>query len=338
MFKDLIKLIVKILLAAIPLILLLALYVHDDPFKVIYHHNEFYNNGKKEIPLDRDFVSTEIFLNNNPKYKFDSFIFGSSRSLTFSTGEWKKYTSANAFHWDASGETLYGILTKLKFLERSGNPVKNCLMVIDSSTLTVTENREGQLYIKHPLVTQESRFNFQFTFVKTYLSNYFLIPYFFYKFDHKLPHFLDYPGIIEQRIFWYDDVTNDISLKDVDEEIQSSPDAYYAKHSDIFYTRDTLIKKFYPTLIDKIRYDMLLEIKNIFTRCKTDFKIIIYPLYDQKYLNPQDIAKLKAAFGEKNVYDYSGINNITKEVRNYYELNHCRPQVGEMILKEIYRN
>jgi hypothetical protein len=187
-------------------------------------------------------------------------------------------------------------------------------------------------------VSEDSRLSFQFTFLKTFLSHYFLIPYFFYKLNKPLPKFLDYPGIIEQRVFWYNDVTNDITLEDVDEEIRRDPDAYYAKESYVFYQRDSLNKYYYQPLIDEQRQKMLAEIKNIFDRNKTDFKLIIYPVYDQKYLAPADVKTLKNIFGAKNVYDYAGVNDITNNVRNYYELNHCRPHVGEKILKEIYRN
>jgi hypothetical protein len=45
---------------------------------------------------------------------------------------------------------------------------------------------------------------------------------------------------------------------------------------------------------------------------------------------------LQTIFGANTIYDYSGINNYTNKVENYYETSHYRPHVGEAIMSEIY--
>jgi hypothetical protein len=54
-------------------------------------------------------------------------------------------------------------------------------------------------------------------------------------------------------------------------------------------------------------------------------------------LNPADLKILENAFGNTNVYDYTGINSITNQLKNYYENDHCRPLVGKKIMTEIYK-
>jgi hypothetical protein len=62
----------------------------------------------------------------------------------------------------------------------------------------------------------------------------------------------------------------------------------------------------------------------------------VSPLYDQLKLNPQDKEKLDSIFGKHNVFDFSGINEFTKDSLNYYEASHYRPHVAKRLLEIIY--
>ena len=58
--------------------------------------------------------------------------------------------------------------------------------------------------------------------------------------------------------------------------------------------------------------------------------------FDQKKINEKDLLIIEKIFGSKNVYDYSGVNEITLDIHNYYEKSHYRRRVGRKILDEIY--
>jgi hypothetical protein len=336
MVKDILKLFTKIFLAAIPLLMLLIIYLKDDPFKVIYTYQNFYVNNKKDIPLNRDYVSTEILLKNYTVNKYDSYIFGSSRSMSFICSDWNKYINGKIFHFDASGESIYGILKKLVLLQKQNMPIKNCLVIIDSATFALTGNSDEHMYIKHPLVSDESRLKFQFTFLSVFLSNKFFVPYIFYKFGKKPPDFMDFQGITDVRAFSYNDITNDTYFSYADDEISNDINKFYEKYKHLFYKRDTLNKSIILPLLGEKQQKELYEIKKIFENNNTSYKFVIYPVYDQRYLNPSDVMLLKNIFGTDNIADYSGINDITNNITNYYEPMHCRSIVGEKILKEIY--
>jgi hypothetical protein len=81
---------------------------------------------------------------------------------------------------------------------------------------------------------------------------------------------------------------------------------------------------------------MLKEIKRILVKNKTNYKVIISPLYEQTKLNKHDINILTSIFG-LNLYDYSGKNNFTENKLNYYETSHYIPSVGDSILQMIYK-
>src|ERR1035438_4726811 len=89
------KLFAKLLLAGFPLLTVIAIYLYNDPFKVIYHHDNFLiPDGITYVNLNRDYVGTELFLKNYDKYKYDSYIFGSSRSGIYRVKEWEKHIKA----------------------------------------------------------------------------------------------------------------------------------------------------------------------------------------------------------------------------------------------------
>jgi hypothetical protein len=61
-------------------------------------------------------------------------------------------------------------------------------------------------------------------------------------------------------------------------------------------------------------------------------------LYNQVSFAADDLAVIKTLFGSENVFDFSGINEMTSHVENYYEDSHYRPHVARAIMNEIYRS
>src|ERR1700760_1077696 len=113
-------LLTKLLIFSIPFVLFIALYICWDPFKVIHHYDHYYESGKPSyISLNRDVVSTETWVNQFPRYNYDSYIFGNSRSKFYEVDTWSRYIGADTnhcYHFDASGESLFGVAGKVKFL------------------------------------------------------------------------------------------------------------------------------------------------------------------------------------------------------------------------------
>jgi hypothetical protein len=102
-----------------------------------------------------------------------------------------------------------------------------------------------------------------------------------------------------------------------------------------FYPRES-IPSYSPVSIQDQQKIMLSEIENIFQKWNTDYKIIFSPIYDQLKLNKQDLIYLENLFGKQNVFDFSGINEITNDYTNYYEWSHYRPHAAREILLILY--
>jgi hypothetical protein len=85
---------------------------------------------------------------------------------------------------------------------------------------------------------------------------------------------------------------------------------------------------------DHERY--LREIEAIFRQHHTNFRIVISPLYDEPELNSKDVETLGRVFGRSNVYDFSGVKEITENRHNYYDPGHYRPFVARMIMSRAF--
>lgn len=91
-------------------------------------------------------------------------------------------------------------------------------------------------------------------------------------------------------------------------------------------------------LNDEEKIRSIKEMKRILAKHRTDYKIIISPLYDQVKINPTDLQFLRTVFGNDNVYDFSGVNKYTSDYHNYYEDSHYRKEIASEIMHYIYNH
>ncbi len=325
----------KLGLFLLPVALIAGTFFIADPFKVLYRYDNFYaDSDQPGVVLSRGYVSAEIFLRQREQYRYDSFILGSSRSLAFLTEDWITYIGASTpFHFDAFGESLFGVWATVKFMDRLDTPIRNVLFILDPLLLRNVTGAEGLVVKHHPDISGLPRVKFYFKFLRRYLSEGFFIRYLDLKlFKTYRPYMKKYIG---PHHFSCDPVTNDCLLGWRDEMIAADPENYFSDKA-LFYPRDHLEKRGYGVMIKERQLLMLREINAVFKNHHTNFKIVISPLYDQQKIHHSDLESLRSVFGAGNVYDYSGVNPLTSDVKNYYEPQHYRPDVARAILREIY--
>ena len=189
-------------------------------------------------------------------------------------------------------------------------------------------NSIGHLFIKHWQISKDSYLKFQLEFFKAYLSPNFLKYYFRYKLTNTKYGFMSFYKI------HVDSITNEITLIHLENELQKNKILYYEKIKEVFYKRG-IEKTDSLKRINKQQIYMLKEIKRILNKHKTNYKIVLSPLYEQIKFNKQDYTILKTIFGTK-LYDFAGKNKYTEKITNYYEYSHYRPLVGDSIMNEIY--
>jgi len=310
------RLLFKLFLALLPLLAMVAFYLCADPFMTLHHYADLYNTDKPHLELNEDYAATETFINLYETHKYDSYIFGSSRSRYYTPDEWaKRHTPINAYQFGVASETLFGVAGKLAFLDKKGAAINNALIIVDAELLSKAANSSGHLFRKHPLVSGESNADFQFTSFMDFFNYEAISSYL------KLPK------------------TNPKGKKDPQQlaelQILKDRDAFYRPRMSMFYKRPAE-QQYEKAVIYAEQKQLLQNIKNIFDRHHTDYRIVISPMYDQKKLNSADMAILYAVFGKDRIYDFSGINDITASIYNYFETAHYRPAIANRIMDSVY--
>jgi len=337
MYSQIFRYIRKVCFLSIPFFLFVALYIYLDPLKVIGHYDNYYqNDARAHFSINQGYVSISNYDNHYPEYEWDSFIFGNSRSRYWPIQDWMNYlpTGSKGYHMEAHSETLLGMLGKIEYINKQAHPLKNALLIIDSTILANTESRDDYLFCIAPQLEDNSHWlAFHTRHFVSFCDKQFLESYLFHTFfkTSKVPS-----NIIHLESFDYDYTKNEISYDEYEQQI--SKGTYYT---------DELVKHFfggeqYPDSLEKPtikakQVSMLRNIKKIFDKQGTNYKIVINPVYNQIRISPQDIAKLNEIFGEEYVFDFSGKNRFTSDYHNYYEFSHYRPIVSRQILDSIYK-
>jgi hypothetical protein len=306
-----------------------------DPFKVLRNYDKYYeDNASGYIPLNVDYVATSLFSSHYVQEKYNSFIFGNSRSIFYEIQDWESYLPRNSscFHFDASGEGLYGIEKKVNYISGVNCAINNVLLILDYDTLKKIGPKPGRLFTTPPkLVNNNNIIDFHFESFLAFLSPRFFFEYFDFLISGAVK---DYMKTIDNRPRNHDATTNELQF-DYFEDMINSGRYYTPERLSVFYQRDTS-QTYSPVVIREEQKLLLKSMHNSFKKFKSEYKIVINPLYDQVKLNQQDLAFLINLFGKRNVFDYSGINKYTESYENYYESSHYRPHIAREIMEKIY--
>ncbi len=336
--NPLFRFFVKVILFCAPFLILVFIYLVADPFKVIKEYDNYYEHNI--VHINRDFVSTEMYIKNSRKVTYDSFIFGSSVALAFTPRNWNKYisTSNTIFSFDASGECFDGIWSKIKFIHKNGNKIKNALLIFDTgntgSTFRDFRNNEGHIFLKHYDVYPSSKFNFHYKSFLSFLHIKFLIAYCHHKVSN---HFYTYmtDTLLDDTLSYYDLITNQYYPVKADLELKDDSLNYYRTHRELFSPVQNNPQEINPQItLDYVQ--KLKEINEIFASDSTNFRIIISPLLNQISFNKNDLHILHNIFGKEHVFDFSGISDYTKMVSNYYDHAHLKQYFADELLTIIY--
>lgn len=328
----------KTILFIVPLLIFLSflfvLYIKNDPFKVIW---EYENYSYPYVVPNRGYISIELLLKNYNKNKYNSFIFGSSRTIAFTPESWRKYLDKkdNVFMLDASGETIDGIYRKFELLNSKNIKIQNAIILI-CRDISFEKPKKGHLYIQHYALNNNSWVEFHAEMFNAFCNPTFFVSYFNYISNHKYKSWMG--GYIENRKIKYNPISNQMTNIDQNELIKTNPSKYYDERNHLFYIRN---KNELRDSIKRINSEILFKlknIKNIFNNNKTNYKIIISPLYEQIAINKHDLFIINKIFGSKHVFNFSGKNYLNESKFNFYENSHYLPKVGDIILDSIYKN
>ncbi|MFZ1730382.1 MAG: hypothetical protein WBQ23_07390 [Bacteroidota bacterium] len=329
----------NILLFLSPLLLVVLLYFVFDPFKVLRDYDSYYVSGKPDyVVLNRGYVSTETFVRHYPAQQYNSFIFGNSRSLFYQVNDWKPHLApgASCFHFDGSDESLFSIYKKVLFLKKQQVKINNALIVVDQPALSRVENHPGHLTMTPPrLMDNVNLIPFHWSFLTSYLDPRFLLAYYDFTLTGQFRDYMRDHNVLNAEPMEYDLASNEIRYPQFESAISNG--SYYQGHRLSVFEKRSVNPRPYSPCLEREHVRLLKEMQRIFTANGTVVRIVISPLYNQRALHPRDLSTLQRIFGPASIFDYSGINDITLDYHNYYELSHYRPFVAARIMSEVYR-
>ncbi len=322
-----------LLFLGIPVLLILGVYMITDPYKT---HKDFSLTYFDDI--NRDYLSTELWIMNYPKQQYDSYIFGSSRGCGINTYHWLKYLpkGSNQFLFQGWGETITGMEQKISYIDSKGLPLRNVIILIDyPDSFKDVQKPTDAVCIKHPLFSGQSNFLHESIL--------------FWGFAQKPSQWINAISIWwnnEPPVIGFDTVSNDWcsdnKFRDlsVPPEKDSLRDCSVISKNVFLKTNEEKTDEDLPIcdpVIDEKFSNQIKHIREIFDNHDTDYKIVITPgyCYTDPKVNKKDLEILNDVFGKGNVFDFSGKNYMTSDYNNYSDSKHFGLWVGWHIIEEI---
>ena len=317
----------------LPTFIVLTSVVFWDPFKVFFSYNDYYTNNP--ITGNREDICVKL-LNKAPN-NFSNFIIGSSRSQVYKTSYWSNLINQpqnTTFHYDGSDFGLYRTTNSIKYLSKKYK-IKNVLLIVDADFFDETTNNPGHLFIQPPVISKESKYAYYFTFIKASLDIKFIGYNLIYNITGNYYDFMGHHLRKSKKSHTFNNATGDVWYA-YDQDIKSDSVSYYANliSKGVFYERKKIEQS--KPLIGEAQVKLLHEINHVISKNNINLKLVISPLYDQIAFNDGDKQFLKKIFGNKNVYDFSGKNDFTEDISNYYESSHYKPYIANKIMDSIY--
>ena len=327
-------LITILIFVSIPLLILLCVYLWTDPFRCIH---AFDINDVDDT--NREYLSTELFLRNNPVYHYNSFIFASSRGGGMNTYHWKQHLpeGSQPFLFQAWTESVTGIYMKISYLSKQHVPLDNVLILLDipSSFEDQFQSPKAVLSMKHYLFTGHTKLYYN----TVQYSNFIQKPSLWLSSIKKKVKSI-------HTVCEADTITNDWVASNKYNYTTLPPQDSLKQCSEM--TKQTFlaqvehsngIVKVSEPLITSLYEERLKHIKILLEENQSDYHVILTPgfCYTELSANPKDVALLQEIFGIDRVHDYTGENEWTTDYNNYSDPKHFGLRVGYMIIDDIYR-
>ena len=317
-----------LLLFMSPIAFLLGFYVFDDPFMLFWPNEQLFDSYARKNCVNDAYRGIRWMNQYADSLHYNSFIIGSSRSDFYYVDEWMRYLDedASCFHFNQSGDNLIGTVQRVDWLYKRFDRIDNILFVMDVEYLEDMTEHKGHLFRQPWQVTEEwDFFAFNMEFVRAFYS----IDY-----QKQLLGINDRDSILPYYII---PQSNEVHKDAAEHMLDSFPDVYYSMLPLEYrlYERPSTEKVARP-VIGNDQIVALNKLRQMLMDGHSDYRIVISPLYNQIALNEKDFDILCSIFDKDKVFDFSGKNEFTDNVLNYYECSHYRPQLCNIILKTIY--
>ncbi len=295
-----------LIFALILALIFLPMGVGLDPYN-IFHWNHIRNNG---VEPNKSYVKMMNIFRNPERY--DSFLFGSSRAGFFDVS---KMDDGKYYDMAYSEGVPAEHLRNLKDMKERGIKIKNVTLGVDDISYFVDPHfHDDQLYRKQfpwsGTLTDKADFYLSYLDLITLSQSVEVI----------MKHKNTDPGYGERLLATG---TENLSIK---------PDFHYDN------TEATWSDYYYP------REESLEEIKEIVDFCReNDINLRVFTNPINGYTYQKDIANgyivfLKELAEITPYWNFSGFNDVTLDMSNYYETSHFCPDVSDGMIDRMYHD
>ena len=321
--KGIKQFILRVLLAASPLALFLALYVVLDPFGVVHRYDGVSveaGDSLERIPNKR-YVAVEGLKYHGLVRHYDSFIFGSSLSTNFTVRQWGRHLpdSAHIYHFTAGAEPLEGIRDELRYLFDHGQDVRHVLLVMEEEMFRRPKRYREMPYVPHYEVSPEvSWLDFHMVHFNAYR-------------DPELFLYSLWPELVADKLVpdgkmqpvpvsGHDELANEDRNDAKDSLILADPDSYFSTMP--WLVEMQALPNPMPLVITGESEVLLREIAAMLTEYHVDYCIIVPPRFRTQGLLPLDRAVLSEIMGTRHVHDFSWDSVLVHDLHSYYDGMH----------------
>lgn len=321
--KGIKEFILRVLLAASPLAVFLALYLALDPFGVVHRYDGVSvhpGDSLERIPNKR-YVAVEGLKYHGTEQHYDSFIFGSSLSTNFTARSWGQHLpdSARIYHFTAGAEPLEGIRDELRYLFDHGQDVRHVLLVMEEEMFRRPKRYREMPYVPHYEVSPEvSWLDFHMVHFNAYR-------------DPELFLYSLWPELVADRLVpdgkmqpvpvsGHDELANEDRNDAKDSLILADPDSYFSTMP--WLVEMQALPNPMPLVITGESEKMLREIADMLKTHGVDYLVIVPPRFRTQGLLPLDRAVLNEIMGSRCVHDFSWDSVLVHDLHSYYDGMH----------------
>jgi len=279
--------------------------------------------NKRYLNVNVRFLQFEHLMKSERSY--DAFIVGSSRANFLDTRLASQLSGHHYYSLASAAEQIDRILLKLRWLKDHGYPVKQVILALDFDFMFLADDLpESTLVTKeHPAVSGQPALSFY-------------LPYFI-QFDGHNWKKLFKEVVIEKKPvrFAFDPSTGRWSYPDRDEAIARDPQTYVREtfSYEIPYERG----KTYRLPVNLARLALLVDFLN---REGIPRIVVVNPYHHFAFNNYHNeeyrtwLREVVQICG--TVWDFSGLNAVTRDDYLYYESSHFRQPVGDKVLRRVF--
>lgn len=309
-----------VIVAAITVLILQIPTLIIDPYRV-FGLTDF---NKKNFDPNTRYLKIEYLLKH---HQADAFILGSSRVNFYDVKLASLLSQHNYYNMTAFNDYLLSIRKKLEWLI-STRKINQIILGMDYDHQAIDETKDTDLLRQeHPLISQEPRIEF------------------YYKYTAFQPEtlILCIQSNLEKEVKNIFDITTGQSkLLQKDQLKLQDPTGYIARNfkpASKVESKAKLIKEEPKKLIS---IQELQKIVNITNSNNIPTMIVVNPLNHHRFITfdidsyATWITRMVNVAGQ--IWDFSGINSITKNDQYYYEDTHFTKQAGDLVLDKIFNN